>query len=334
MDIKNWAISGLTILPLLLLGCTADPLILQDEVSSSSIGTGPKITRQPTDIYCYSGNTVTVSISVEGDVSEYIWYKDNMVLASQNTDKLMITAAAQSDVGDYHVVVTNDQGSTKSSSFRISVVEQWNPIAPEIQQQPESEINLNEGESFELTASASGVPTPTYQWYKNGTAIQDATNPVLNIENPPANDNPDTYSVTVTNEAGSVSSNNSAVRIYPRLMMTRYYSPAMKDHQSTTSEPGTGYTREGPQGYFLQLPRTGTVAVYECLVNQRDHMLSKDSNCEGHLRLRTAGQLWREQGQSSTRHALYRCRLGTNHFASRRSDCEGQTAEHLIGYVE
>src|SRR6266545_1463268 len=76
--------------------------------------------------------------------------------------------------------------------------------APVITTQPAS-TNVIAGNPATITVSATGVPTPTYQWRKNGTDIDGATNTSYTISNVQPSD-AGNYTVLVTNLAGSVTS--------------------------------------------------------------------------------------------------------------------------------
>ena len=316
--------------------CSTDPVVIdEDDLSSQDGNSAPRFSKQPTDIYSYSGNSIIVSLTVEGQVDNYVWYRDNMAIASQTGDRLIIDSAVVGDTGVYHVVISNSAGEATSSSFKISVVDAVIDVAPEIQQQPEEAKGLNEGETLELSVTASGSPTPTYQWYKNGTAIAGATSPMLVIENMEPNDTPDNYYVIATNTAGEVQSTNARVRVQARQELLRYFHSGVPDHDvSSRGAGGLGYTYESSLGWLLTIPRTGTQPLYECKVGPTDHMISKNENCEGFTLLRQAGYIWQENNSEGTRQAIYRCRIGFDHFVSKHENCEGQIYEALLGYTE
>ena len=85
-------------------------------------------------------------------------------------------------------------------------------LPPVIATQPAGRA-VDQGQSTTLTVTTSGGTAPfSYQWRLNGVAIPSATSSVLslvNIQQASAG----TYSVTVTNAAGSVTSNNAVVTV-------------------------------------------------------------------------------------------------------------------------
>jgi sugar lactone lactonase YvrE len=63
-----------------------------------------------------------------------------------------------------------------------------------------------------VAVHALGVPTPTFQWYKDGVAVPGATSAILNFPNAqPAQTG--TYRVTATNPLGTVTSNSATLTI-------------------------------------------------------------------------------------------------------------------------
>jgi hypothetical protein len=92
--------------------------------------------------------------------------------------------------------------------------------APSITQQPQS-ISVKRGETGVLSVTATGIPTPTYQWRKNGTVIAGATAPQLTIINiQPADAG--SYSVIVSNVSGSVASASVAVVVQVAIAIAQH----------------------------------------------------------------------------------------------------------------
>ncbi|MBI5771884.1 MAG: immunoglobulin domain-containing protein [Verrucomicrobia bacterium] len=67
------------------------------------------------------------------------------------------------------------------------------------------------GQSVTLSVTASGTPTPTYQWYRNGIALSGSTAATLAVSQT------GTYSVTVSNALGAVTSADIVVTSTPSL---------------------------------------------------------------------------------------------------------------------
>src|SRR5262249_40234082 len=72
-------------------------------------------------------------------------------------------------------------------------------------QAPPTSQTVSVGQDVRFGVAASGVPTPTYQWLKDGVAIPGATEATLQLPAVQA-DAAGAYSVVVTNALGTVTS--------------------------------------------------------------------------------------------------------------------------------
>jgi len=77
--------------------------------------------------------------------------------------------------------------------------------------QPQS-LTVAAGSSAEFSVTASGTPTPTYQWQFNGTALTGATGNTLKLANV-STANAGNYTVVVSNPNGSVTSNAATLTV-------------------------------------------------------------------------------------------------------------------------
>jgi len=87
------------------------------------------------------------------------------------------------------------------------------PGPPVIVAQPQSQTVATGGD-VRFSVTASGVPEPTYQWFKNGNLFIGATAGTLDIINARSSD-ADDYKVTITNEFGSVTSAKATLTVTP-----------------------------------------------------------------------------------------------------------------------
>ena len=88
--------------------------------------------------------------------------------------------------------------------------------SPTIVEQPQS-LTVDTGSTATFNISASGKPTPTYQWRFEGTALTGETNTSLVI-NDVQDINTGSYDVVVTNDVNTVTSNVATLNVY-------YYPP-------------------------------------------------------------------------------------------------------------
>jgi parallel beta-helix repeat protein len=85
-------------------------------------------------------------------------------------------------------------------------------IAPAIATPPAS-VTAIAGQTATFTVVATGTPSPTYQWRKNGTAISGATSATYTTPATTTADNAALFTVVATNSAGSVTSNAALLTV-------------------------------------------------------------------------------------------------------------------------
>jgi hypothetical protein len=85
--------------------------------------------------------------------------------------------------------------------------------APMISQQPQP-LFVKAGGVAEFAVTASGAPTPSYQWFADGTPIDGATNAIYLRTNIQAGDVAN-YSVVVSNSVKGITSSNALLSIIP-----------------------------------------------------------------------------------------------------------------------
>ena len=139
------------------------------------------------------------------------------------------------------MVVTNPAGSVTSVAATLTVSAA--PVAPTITSQPVSQT-VNAGGSVTFAVTASGNPTPTYQWKKGGVDISGATGASYTIASVAVGDAA-SYTVAVSNSEGSVVSNPA--------VLTVQVAPAI------TTQPAAVTVDEGVDATFT-VAATGTPA--------------------------------------------------------------------------
>jgi hypothetical protein len=85
------------------------------------------------------------------------------------------------------------------------------PGPPTITVQPQNQA-ITAGGTATFSVTATGTPAPTFQWSRNGTAVSGATGATLTIAGAQATDAA-SYTVTVTNSAGSVTSTAASLTV-------------------------------------------------------------------------------------------------------------------------
>ena len=123
----------------------------------------------------------------------YQWSKDGTAILGATNATYTIPYATLSHAGTYEAAVGNYLGVTTSAPAVVSV----NPASrPTIVDQPINTIATIGGRAT-LAFTATGSPTPAFQWYKNGVAIGTATSLSLVIPSVAGTD-AGTYTATAT----------------------------------------------------------------------------------------------------------------------------------------
>jgi hypothetical protein len=159
----------------------------------------PFITTQPSSQIVTVGQSVTFTAIASGS-SAYQWYFNGSAISGAVSPSYTITSATVSSSGAYTVTVTNAAGSASSNAATLTVVTQ-----------PTSQT-VAQGASASFSIAATGTAAITYQWSFNGTAIAGATNATYSIASSQPS-NAGSYTVTVTNAGGSVTSNGGVLAV-------------------------------------------------------------------------------------------------------------------------
>jgi len=145
------------------------------------------------------------------------------------------------DAGTYSCIVSDYDELLLSSGATLTV-----QVPPAITSQPSSVTVLQNG-SATFGVTATGTPTPTYQWMLNGTPIPGATSATYTIVSAQTA-NTGSYTCVVTNAVGSVTSNAATLTVnIPATITTQPSSQSAAPAGSTTfSVTATG---TGPLSY-------------------------------------------------------------------------------------
>ncbi|MCX8518351.1 MAG: immunoglobulin domain-containing protein, partial [Rhodoferax sp.] len=86
------------------------------------------------------------------------------------------------------------------------------PIAPTITTQPAAQT-VTSGQTASFSVAATGTGPLTYQWKKNGTDVTGATSSTYTTPATSSADNGASYSVSVSNSAGTVTSSSATLAV-------------------------------------------------------------------------------------------------------------------------
>ena len=141
-----------------------------------TVRTLPTITTPPASQTIVQGNPVTFSVVAAGTGPlAYQWQRATTNLPGATGTSYSIPSVALSDAASYRVVVTNLAGTVTSTAATLTV-----QSAPKVTGDPTSQT-VNQGDTANFTVTATGTPTPTYQWRKGGTALPGKTAATLSL---------------------------------------------------------------------------------------------------------------------------------------------------------
>ncbi|MDI1251189.1 MAG: immunoglobulin domain-containing protein, partial [Lacunisphaera sp.] len=199
-------------------GATTSPAI------SVSVGaaTAPAIFGLPAGQVVAYGNSIGLNPSVTGSAPiSYQWSKDGQPIAGATSSSYYKSAATTADSGVYALTASNAQGTVTSSGITVTVD---NAVPPSIYNLPAA-ITLNYGGYFSISTSISGTSPLTYVWKKDGVVIAGATYNNFSKSSVTLADS-GSYTLTVSNIAGSVTSASVMVTVRPASAPVIYGLPA------------------------------------------------------------------------------------------------------------
>ncbi|HSK13298.1 MAG TPA: immunoglobulin domain-containing protein, partial [Phnomibacter sp.] len=184
----------------------------------------PSIGTQPANQAVCQTETATLTVTANGNVTGYQWFKKNATPPDQavgtNSNTLTIPNVQLTNAGEYYVVVNGAAPCVSvTSALATLIVNQ----AIDIQSQPRDTVVCESGSAtFSVTAFA-GSATLNYQWRKDGTNIPGANSASYTIPNVAFADAAN-YDVVISGASGFACSNaisaTATLAVNPRPMAT------------------------------------------------------------------------------------------------------------------
>ena len=191
----------------------------------------PVILKQPVGQSVILGNDLVFTTEAGGRPPfDFQWLKDNIAIPGATNLFLPVTDVRSSDSGSYRAVVSGFGGSAASSEAVLDVI-----LPLVIKSQPTSQT-VPLGGDVALIVEATSIASLTYQWFKNGDVIENATNSslrLLEVSEVVAGD----YSVRLRNEFGDLTSSIATVRvIFPQTVLGDYDGDGLPEIVFANSE--------------------------------------------------------------------------------------------------
>jgi len=188
----------------------------------------PVFTTQPVNRTVTVGQSASFNAVASGSPT-YAWEFGTTIISGATSGTLAITNAQVANAGSYTCIATNAVGSTNSVSVTLTV----NTLAAPVFTVNPVAVTIATSHSAVFSVSASGSPTPTYQWNLNAAPISGATDPILQVSNA-GQGNAGAYTCTATNSVGSVTSTSAG------LTVTTTTNPGHLINLSARAAVGTG----------------------------------------------------------------------------------------------
>ncbi|MCC7373486.1 MAG: chitobiase/beta-hexosaminidase C-terminal domain-containing protein [Verrucomicrobiales bacterium] len=167
----------------------------------------PLILTQPVGARLVVGGAASFGLRAVGTpLLSYQWYRDGQRLDGAKSPQLSITGASIADLGSYFAVVSNQFGVAVSSNATLTL-----GFGPEILRPPQAQ-KVFAGGSVAFQVTASGDAPLSYQWFRDGAPIANASTPRLMLAETRPSD-AGNYSVRISNFFGEVTSELVALTV-------------------------------------------------------------------------------------------------------------------------
>jgi hypothetical protein len=181
-------------------------------LSIQSLLVPPIITGQPTNVSATAGSPVSLTVGAAGSGPlSYQWWANGSPVPGAASATLTIPSVQTADAGSYWAVVSNLAGS--ATSWQAALTVYASAFAPIFQFEP-SATTVTAGGSATLSVGVVGSPPINYQWFEGSTEIPGATSASLTFA-PVAASDAGTYSVMITDAAGTVTSSSAVLTVEP-----------------------------------------------------------------------------------------------------------------------
>ncbi|MGV3755130.1 MAG: immunoglobulin domain-containing protein [Verrucomicrobiota bacterium] len=184
------------------------------DLSDALIYTGPTIITEPTNASVLLGASTNLKVIASSPFPmTYQWYLNNSLLEGKTEATLPLINVQPAQAGNYTAVVISN-GKTKTSQAAVLTV----LIAPQVTLSPASVRRIT-GKVLDLHAAATGVPSPTYEWYRGDILLTGRTGATLTLSQLALTDSGN-YTVKAINSVGSAVSNPAKVVITKGIFST------------------------------------------------------------------------------------------------------------------
>jgi len=191
----------------------------------------PTITQQPQSVDKCESDDVIFTITSDGNNDSYQWKFNGNVISGATQAYLVINNVDANDAGDYSCEVSNSCNTSVSSDVATLTINN----APVVTSQP-VDLTANVGDNVSFSVSATGTNL-TYQWNKNGLALNNGGNisgvntNTLTINNVTEGDYGN-YDCDISGDCGNTSSNIAVLTVITSVDMLEKYGIVISPNPS------------------------------------------------------------------------------------------------------
>jgi hypothetical protein len=204
--LRSRSIPAISVLAWVVTGCGNS----SSETTTVDASTKLAIVAQPLSLQVDDGRPASFSVEATGTRPvTYQWKQGNKPITGANAATFSIprTIFTYNNAVAYSVIVTDGSGSQLSSQAATLTI---TPKPPGITESPLSQTVVPSSAATFGVAATGTIPL-NYQWSRNGTAIPGATALSYTTGATTAQNNADSYTVTVTNGAGQTVNSMPAI---------------------------------------------------------------------------------------------------------------------------
>lgn len=163
----------------------------------------------PQSIGLTIGQTASLRVTVRGQRPiGFRWYRDDVLIPDAISDTYLLPPVSSADNGARYSVTAWNVAGEAATGWPLVVYDDAPPV---IASQPQDQsVPLGQNATF-VVSVISPSDAPTYQWYRDGTAIVGETQASFVLERIVASDIAAHFHVVVTNRFGSVTSRDAQV---------------------------------------------------------------------------------------------------------------------------